>query len=293
MNYNQLQHAGIKGMRWGVRRYQNKDGSLTPEGKKRYGSDDGDSAASARLAKKQARANKKAIGKNLKSKEQDFAEKKKLYEVTNRGTLTNDDIKARIERIQLEKQLRELTEAEIRPGRTKAMKIVEEVGTKVAKTALTGAALYGLKTLASKTFNSRDFGDSIATGMYKDMFEKADFEAAKQKVKDDAAAAKEAEKLTEQKKAEKKAAKEEKAKQKAENKEQKAEKAKENADKVKAAIDKMTKAIDSKTGADNSPKNDTAEPSVKTEEEKKQEAANIEKLVTKAIAKYNDSLYKG
>lgn len=31
-----LQHAGIKGMKWGVRRYQNKDGSLTPEGKKRY-----------------------------------------------------------------------------------------------------------------------------------------------------------------------------------------------------------------------------------------------------------------
>ena len=32
-----LCHAGIKGMRWGVRRYQNKDGSLTPAGKKRYG----------------------------------------------------------------------------------------------------------------------------------------------------------------------------------------------------------------------------------------------------------------
>lgn len=30
-----LQHHGIKGMRWGRRRYQNKDGSLTPAGKKR------------------------------------------------------------------------------------------------------------------------------------------------------------------------------------------------------------------------------------------------------------------
>ena len=31
-----LYHHGIKGMRWGVRRYQNKDGSLTDRGKKRY-----------------------------------------------------------------------------------------------------------------------------------------------------------------------------------------------------------------------------------------------------------------
>lgn len=32
---DELYHHGIKGMRWGVRRYQNKDGSLTPAGKKR------------------------------------------------------------------------------------------------------------------------------------------------------------------------------------------------------------------------------------------------------------------
>lgn len=31
-----LCHWGIKGMRWGVRRYQNKDGTLPPSGKKRY-----------------------------------------------------------------------------------------------------------------------------------------------------------------------------------------------------------------------------------------------------------------
>ena len=32
-----LVHHGIKGQKWGVRRFQNEDGSLTPEGKERYG----------------------------------------------------------------------------------------------------------------------------------------------------------------------------------------------------------------------------------------------------------------
>lgn len=55
---NEFNHHGIKGMRWGVRRYQNKDGSLTSAGKKRYKSGDhmndkdpSDSATTRRVKK--------------------------------------------------------------------------------------------------------------------------------------------------------------------------------------------------------------------------------------------------
>jgi len=36
MNNKYLTHHGIKGQRWGVRRFQNEDGTLTPLGVKRY-----------------------------------------------------------------------------------------------------------------------------------------------------------------------------------------------------------------------------------------------------------------
>ena len=36
-DYNSIYHHGVKGMKWGVRRYQNEDGTLTPEGRRKYG----------------------------------------------------------------------------------------------------------------------------------------------------------------------------------------------------------------------------------------------------------------
>lgn len=36
---NYLMHHGIKGQKWGLRRFQNADGTLTPDGKRRYNKD--------------------------------------------------------------------------------------------------------------------------------------------------------------------------------------------------------------------------------------------------------------
>ena len=63
MQYLYLAHHGIKGQKWGVRRYQNPDGSLTEAGRKKYMEkyvtdydDDGNEIYAYRLSKKGRKA---------------------------------------------------------------------------------------------------------------------------------------------------------------------------------------------------------------------------------------------
>lgn len=59
----ELYHHGVKGQKWGVRRYQNKDGSLTPEGRKRYDSDVTDLAEKKKAYKSAGKAFNKSYSK--------------------------------------------------------------------------------------------------------------------------------------------------------------------------------------------------------------------------------------
>ena len=64
---NELYHYGVPKMRWGIRRYQNKDGSLTDAGKRRYGSKENfESIQRAAYSVKKAKIESKAKIKRSK-----------------------------------------------------------------------------------------------------------------------------------------------------------------------------------------------------------------------------------
>lgn len=141
---NNLQHHGILGQKWGVRRYQNKDGSLTKLGKTRASS----------LVSTQKR--KLPIGTKvdgpLESKIpygartlKDSVKKERKEASKNRRNLSDADLKKRIERMKLEKEMKDLTDADLSPGKKFINEILSTSGRRVATTVVTGATLYAIK----------------------------------------------------------------------------------------------------------------------------------------------------
>ena len=104
INYEEeyLAHHGTKGQRWGVRRFQNSDGSLTAAGKLRYSVGNGgrsiskkvDPKSEAKESAKLERLKIKEAAKNEKRKEK--LEKKKSH-ISNKEyvkTLSDEKLKA-------------------------------------------------------------------------------------------------------------------------------------------------------------------------------------------------------
>lgn len=107
MDSRELYHHGILGMKWGIRRYQNKDGTLTELGKKRQ----------AKIEAKEAKAEAKRKEEEAKVKKQIETARARLLKSTDaselyehRDLLTTDEINERIDRINKEARLRSLTE---------------------------------------------------------------------------------------------------------------------------------------------------------------------------------------
>ena len=89
-----LIHYGILGMKWGVRRYQNKDGSLTSAGKKRYGNND-----------------------DIKDSPQKNTEEPKKKSVKD---MSDEELRREVNRMQLEQNYLRMTGQNIEKGKSAA-----------------------------------------------------------------------------------------------------------------------------------------------------------------------------
>ena len=189
---NELYHHGIKNMKWGIRRFQNKDGSLTPAGKKRYDKE----VAKLKAEKKklrneisvQKKADKlkqlekerdalKAQSKNLKKnsktttqedKQAETIEQKRerllkstdakeLYE--NRALLTKNELDERINRIDTEAKLKSKIVVE---KRKTGMEKFNERMSKATDTIGNAVALYQKVDNAYSTFSKSSIGKVVA-----------------------------------------------------------------------------------------------------------------------------------
>lgn len=138
-----LYHHGTKGMKWGIRRYQNKDGSLTPAGRKRYSSEVSRLKDREKIIKNRERTNAKI--EKLKSKEAELDAREKALANPKKSDptpkpktpdapkqksvkdMTDAELSAAISRIKLENEYRSLNPTKVSAGK----KFAKAIGTKV------------------------------------------------------------------------------------------------------------------------------------------------------------------
>lgn len=165
----ELYHHGTKGMKWGRRLYQHKDGSLTMLGRLRYGKKGAPGESKAVSAKREEDVSAK--------KEKILASRsaKALYK--NANLFTTEELNKAYQRLDLEKKIKNLAPEEKSKGREFIDKTIER-GNKAAELAVTGQKLYNNIARIRNTFDKTGnqwpiIGTDTIAGMRKKRGEEA------------------------------------------------------------------------------------------------------------------------
>lgn len=136
-----LSHYGVLGMKWGVRKDRRKTGS---------------SRGSKTSSKKQSTKTRvKAViadAKKNSAKKKKAKEAAKRAKITDPRKMTEAELKQRIERLELEKKYKDLSNAQISKGKRELASLAGDIMKSSVKNIGTQLTTYGLGTLVNKAF---------------------------------------------------------------------------------------------------------------------------------------------
>lgn len=124
MNADELKHYGIKGMKWGVRRFQNSDGSLTADGKKRYSGDN------LKDIQKQVNQGKNVVDgvKKTRAKAAEKQTEKKIRDDLSK--MSDRELRDIVNRLNMEERYMQVMKSrDVVTGKSKVDKILDYAGT--------------------------------------------------------------------------------------------------------------------------------------------------------------------